>query len=84
MSASGHLNPRRPLRLSPEAAVEQEREAVVLHLRGQALSIRNMVGRRVSVDHVMGEDEAETLARRIDAMADGIDAGLHLSEQGDI
>ncbi len=68
------------LRPAQDRAATDEREAVVLHLRGQAASVRRMAGRHVTVNDVLSEDEADQLARRIDAIADGIDAGLHLAE----
>lgn len=65
-------------RIGSSDSVAAEREAVMKHLRSHAANIRKMAGRRVSINHVMGEEEANQLGRRIDAIADGIGAGLHI------
>lgn len=51
--------------------ITAERAAVVAHLHAKATEVRGMA-------HTMGDDEADHLARRIDALAEGIEAGLHL------
>lgn len=71
------------LMLGSELSRAAERTAVVEHLREHAARIRTMAGRRVSIHHVMAEDEADQLARRIDALADGIVAGLHVADSAE-
>lgn len=74
MSGSGHLSRRRPIRLSADAAAEAEREAVVQYLNDKAAEVVRLAGRGA-----MDRDGADLLAHRLTAIADSIDAGLHLA-----
>lgn len=52
--------------------VADERMACVAHLRGKAAEVRGMIGRRG-----LTAQDGDMLARRLDATADEIAAGLH-------
>jgi len=55
-----------------------ERRDTIEFIRERIAEVKAMPGRRVSTDHIMTDDEADQLARRLDAVADGIGAGLHV------
>lgn len=75
MSGSGYLCRRRPMRLTPDAAAEFEREACCAFIRGKIDETKALV-RKGQCD----EDSGDLLTHRLAAIADSIDAGLHLSE----
>lgn len=59
------------LELTPRMAVDAERAAIVDHFAEKKAEVRAMIGKRLSAA------EGTLLIRRLDAIADGIAAGLH-------
>jgi hypothetical protein len=66
------------MRLSSDCAAEEERALCISFLRGKAAEVTAMIGRPVNASETLTAGEATQLARRLNACADGIDAGLHL------
>lgn len=60
------------LDLTPAMAVAAERAAVIDHLAEKKAEVQALIGKRVTAA------EGTMLIRRLDAIADGIAAGLHL------
>lgn len=59
------------LELTPAMAVAAERAAVVDHLAEKKGEVQAMIGKRITAA------DGTMLIRRLDAIADGIAAGLH-------
>lgn len=84
MSDAGHLSSRRSVRLAPEAveqlvadAARAERTACQEFIRAKMAEVDTLRAKGR-----LNADEAVMLCRRLDAVADGIEAKLHLNGGG--